>query len=70
MLVGLLANAAAAGSFLGLALYLQLGLRYSPLEAGLVFLPATIAFTLAATLVARLDARLGSRLVLAAYLAI
>lgn len=65
LLVGLLSSAATAGFFLGLALYLQLGLRYSPLAAGLVFLPATIAFTLAATLMARLDARLGSRLVLA-----
>ena len=65
LLVRLLSTAATAGFFLGLALYLQLGLRYSPLEAGLVFLPAAVGFTLAATLVARLDARLGSRLVLA-----
>jgi EmrB/QacA subfamily drug resistance transporter len=65
LLVSLLFNAASAGFFLGLALYLQLGLRFSPLEAGLVQLPAAAGFTLAATLVARLDPRLGSRLVLA-----
>lgn len=65
LLVSLLFNAASAGFFLGFALYLQIGLRFSPLEAGLVQLPAAAGFTLAATLMARLDARLGSRLVLA-----
>ncbi len=65
LLVGLLSNAATAGFFLGLVLYLQLGLRFSPLDAGLVQLPGAVGFTLAATLMARLDARLGSRLVLA-----
>ena len=53
-----------AGYFFALALYLQIGLRYPPLQAGLTFLPDAAAFFAAATLSARLAPRLGSRLLL------
>jgi EmrB/QacA subfamily drug resistance transporter len=52
------------GYFFALALYLQIGLRYPPLQAGLTFLPDAAAFFVAATLSARLAPRLGSRLLL------
>ena len=50
--------------FLTLALYLQLGLQFSPLAAGLTFAPAPVGFFLAATLSGRLSRALGRRLVL------
>jgi EmrB/QacA subfamily drug resistance transporter len=52
------------GYFFALALYLQIGLRYPPLQAGLTFLPDAAAFFVAATLSARLAPKLGSRLLL------
>lgn len=65
LLVSLLFNATGAGFFFGLALYLQLGLRLAPFDAGLVQVPAAAGFFIAATLLARLDARHGPRLVVA-----
>lgn len=60
----LLLYAANAGYFLTLALYLQIGLGFTPLQAGLTFTPDAIGFLIAATLSARLVPRLGSRLLL------
>lgn len=64
--VGVLWTAAMFASFFLSALYLQLVLRYSPLEVGLAFLPANVimaAFSLG--LSARLVMRFGIRLPLA-----
>ncbi|MFN8514167.1 MAG: MFS transporter [Thermomicrobiales bacterium] len=52
------------GYFFALALYLQIGLRYPPLQAGLTFMPDAAAFFVAATLSAQLAPKLGSRLLL------
>ena len=65
LLVQLLLFSANAGYFLTLALYLQLGLRFTPLHAGLTFAPDAIGFFIAATLSARLIPRFGSRVLLA-----
>ncbi|MFN8511056.1 MAG: MFS transporter [Chloroflexia bacterium] len=54
--------------FFTLALYLQIGLQFSPLAAGLTFAPAPVGFFLAATFSARLARVLGRRLVLIAIL--
>jgi hypothetical protein len=52
--------------FFVLALYLQIGLQYSPLAAGLTFAPAPIGFFLAATVSGRMVRLLGRRLILLA----
>src|SRR5205823_13569152 len=49
LLVALAANAATASYLFALALYLQLGLRYSPLAAGLTLAPAAVGFFVAAS---------------------
>ena len=54
--------------FFTLALYLQIGLHFSPLAAGLTFAPAPVGFFIAATLSGRLIRRIGRRLVLIALL--
>src|SRR6185295_5652646 len=54
--------------FFALALYLQIGLRFSPLAAGLTFAPAPVGFFVAATCSGRLARVLGRRLVLLAIL--
>jgi len=64
LLVALLYGAANPAMFFTLALYLQIGLHFSPLAAGLTFAPAPIGFFIAATLSARLVSRLGSRLIM------
>ncbi len=56
--------------FLYLTLYLQNGLGYSPLQAGLRFLPVTILSFLVAPVAGKLSARLAPRLLLGAGLAI
>ena len=60
----LILYAANAGYFLTLALYLQIGLRFTALHAGLTFTPDAVGFFIAATLSARLLPKLGSRLLL------
>lgn len=65
LLVQLLLYSANAGYFLTLALYLQLGLRFTPLHAGLTFAPDAIGFFIAATLSARLIPRFGSHVLVA-----
>ncbi len=62
--IAFLYGAANAAMFFTLALYLQIGLRYSPLAAGLTFAPAPVGFFLAASLSAKLVRWLGSRLVM------
>ena len=53
---------AATGSFLFvLALYLQFGLRYSPLAAGLMLAPASVGFFSASLSSVRLGRRFGNR---------
>ncbi|HEY8597082.1 MAG TPA: MFS transporter, partial [Thermomicrobiales bacterium] len=60
----LILYAANAGYFLTLALYLQIGLGFTALHAGLTFTPDAVGFFIAATLSARLLPKLGSRLLL------
>ncbi|CAA9571242.1 MAG: Uncharacterized MFS-type transporter [uncultured Thermomicrobiales bacterium] len=64
LVVTLLLMVSNAGYFLILALYLQIGLGFSPLTAGLIFTPDAVGFFLAATLSARLAPKLGSRLLI------
>ncbi|MDQ6832075.1 MAG: MFS transporter [Chloroflexota bacterium] len=63
LLVTLPNNAAGAASFFLLALYLQLGLHFSALAAGLIFAPGALAFFLAATVSVKLTPKLGSRMI-------
>ncbi len=63
LLVALPNNATASASFFILALYLQLGLHYSALAAGLIFAPGALGFVVAATFSVRFIPRLGSRLI-------
>ncbi len=63
LLVTLLFNAQSGGYFLSFALYLQIGLHFSALEAGLMLGWGAVGFFIAANLSARLIPRLGSRLV-------
>ena len=60
----LILYAANAGYFLTLALYLQIGLGFTALHAGLTFTPDAVGFFIAATLSARLLPKFGSRLLL------
>lgn len=57
--IGLASIAGNAGLFFVLTLHLQDGLGYSPLTAGLAFVPLAAAFTAASLLGARLQTRLG-----------
>ncbi len=68
LFVAFLFGAANPAMFFTLALYLQIGLHYSPLAAGLTFAPAPIGFFVAATLSGKLVRRLGGRLVVFALL--
>jgi len=68
LFVAFLFGAANPAMFFTLALYLQIGLHYSPLAAGLTFAPAPIGFFVAATLSGKLVRRLGGRLVMFALL--
>jgi len=52
--------------FFTLALYLQIGLHFSPLAAGLTFAPAPVGFFCAASLSGRLARQLGGRLIVIA----
>ena len=63
LFVSFLFGAANPAMFFTLALYLQIGLHFSPLAAGLTFAPAPIGYFIAATLSGRLVRRLGSRLI-------
>ncbi len=64
LVVAFLFGAANPAMFFTLALYLQIGLHFSPLAAGLTFAPAPIGYFLAAALSGRLVGRLGRRLLL------
>jgi MFS family permease len=64
-LVALVVTFAMLGQFFFLALYMQDILRYSPLEAGLRFLPATLMIVAFAPLAGRLTDRVGPRWLIA-----
>jgi len=64
-LLGALMNAALGASVIILTLYMQKVLKYSPLQAGLSFLPIAIVAVLTAPFAAKLVARFGSRYTLA-----
>jgi EmrB/QacA subfamily drug resistance transporter len=66
LFVSFLFGAANPAMFFTLALYLQIGLHFSPLAAGLTVAPAPVGYFIAATLSGRLVRRLGSRLVMLA----
>jgi EmrB/QacA subfamily drug resistance transporter len=63
LLVALPSSAAVASYVFALALYLQLGLHYSPLAAGLVLAPSSGGFLIAALAGVGLGRRLGNRLI-------
>jgi EmrB/QacA subfamily drug resistance transporter len=56
--------------FFFMALYMQNILRYSPLEAGVRFLPSTLVIIVAAPIAGRLTDRIGAKLPIAAGLAV
>jgi DHA2 family methylenomycin A resistance protein-like MFS transporter len=58
---GVIVNLAYYGTIFVLALYLQQARRFSPLEAGLAFLPLTATFIVSNLVSGRMVARLGSR---------
>ncbi|MEU3985146.1 MFS transporter [Streptomyces sp. NPDC026672] len=60
-LSALLLTASLFGTVFFLAQYLQIALRYSPLEAGLRFLPWTVTLSLVAPVAGRLQDRIGPR---------
>ena len=64
--VGFLFGAANPAMFFTLALFLQIGLHFSALAAGLTFAPAPIGFFIAASFSGRLARRLGGRLIVIA----
>ncbi len=64
-LVALVVTFAMLGQFFFIALYMQDILRYSPLEAGLRFLPATLMIVAFAPLAGRLTDRVGPRWLIA-----
>lgn len=68
LFVAFLFGMANPAMFFTLALYLQIGLHFSPLAAGLTFAPAPIGYFLAATLSGRLVRRMGRRLVMLALI--
>lgn len=68
LFVAFLFGMANPAMFFTLALYLQIGLHFSPLAAGLTFAPAPIGYFLAATLSGRLVRRMGRRLIMLALI--
>jgi EmrB/QacA subfamily drug resistance transporter len=69
-IVAFVISFAMLGMFFFLALYMQDILRYSPLEAGVRFLPATVMIVIVAPVAGRLADRLGSRWLITAGLTI
>ncbi|MFN8515028.1 MAG: MFS transporter [Thermomicrobiales bacterium] len=63
LLVALPSSASVSSYTFALALYLQLGLHYSPLAAGLTLAPSSGGFLIAALVGVRLGRRLGNRLI-------
>jgi EmrB/QacA subfamily drug resistance transporter len=59
--VMLMLGAAAFGMWFFVSLYLQQVLGYSPIRAGLAFLPMTLAIVVCSTLASRLVTRIGSK---------
>jgi EmrB/QacA subfamily drug resistance transporter len=70
VVVALIVSFAMLGVFFFLALYMQDILRYSPLEAGVRFLPTTLMIVGVAPVAGRLSDRYGPRWLIAAGLAI
>jgi EmrB/QacA subfamily drug resistance transporter len=68
--VGFIVSFAMLGMFFFMALYMQNVLDYSPLEAGVRFLPSTLMIVLIAPFAGRLTDRIGPRLPIVAGLAI
>ena len=62
LVVLLIHYATTAGYFLILALYLQIGLHFSPLTAGATFVPDAVGFFIAASMTSRLVPRFGTRI--------
>jgi EmrB/QacA subfamily drug resistance transporter len=70
VVVALIVSFAMLGVFFFLALYMQNVLRYSPLEAGVRFLPSTLMIVTVAPVAGRLSDRFGPRWLIAGGLAI
>jgi EmrB/QacA subfamily drug resistance transporter len=70
VVVALIVSFAMLGVFFFLALYMQNILRYSPLEAGVRFLPSTLMIVGVAPVAGRLSDRFGARWLIVAGLAI
>jgi EmrB/QacA subfamily drug resistance transporter len=69
-IVAFVVSFAMLGVFFFMALYMQNILGYSPLEAGIRFLPTTLVITVVAPVAGRLSDRIGSRWPIAAGLSI
>jgi EmrB/QacA subfamily drug resistance transporter len=70
VLVALIVSFAMLGVFFFLALYMQGILHYTPLEAGIRFLPSTLMIVIVAPIAGRLADRIGPRWLIAAGLTI
>jgi EmrB/QacA subfamily drug resistance transporter len=70
VVVALIVSFAMLGVFFFLALYMQDILRYSPLEAGVRFLPSTLMIVAVAPVAGRLSDRFGPRWLIAGGLAV